>query len=432
MGAVEERTSPPGNVQRMNPSLDLETFSRIIGRVMAVEETMLGGPKQAFEFRARGKLLMESEAAFDQVAGSVKPFGLTPVLREADGLVEFLLVKDPSRPGGNSRTNLILALLTLGSVIFAGAINAVPSSAIPCESPVSLSALLDYQWRLIVIIVREGVAHLADGLPFALSFLAVLGTHEFGHYLAGRRNGTRVTLPFFIPLPLISPFGTLGAVISMQEPPRNRNRLAEIGIAGPLAGFLVALPLLFLGLALSTVEALPTAFGPCEGFSLEGNSILYLLAKLAVFGRMLPAPAHFDTAPALFYLRAFFTGFPFPMEGTDVIIHPLAFGAWAGLMITGLNLIPVGQLDGGHLLYVLLGDRARRMLPWIIAGMIALSFFWPGWLLWVVLIFFFGRVHAVPLDTVTPLSPRHRLLAWAGLILFLLIFTPIPLQVFGA
>lgn len=416
----------------MNAPIDLETFSRIVGRVMAVEETMLGGPKQNFLFRARGRLLMESESAFDQLLAAAKPLGLTPLLREENGRPEILLVKDLSRPGGKSaRTNLILFLLTLASVIYTAAINTVPASAIPCESPTTFADTLRYQWQLIVIVTQQGFANFGAGLPFALSFLAVLGAHEFGHYLAGRKNGTRVTLPFFIPLPLISPFGTLGAVISMQEPPKNRNVLTEIGIAGPLAGFLVALPLLIIGLALSTVEALPTALGPCEGFSLEGNSILYILAKLAVFGRMLPAPAHFDTLPILFYLRSFFAGFPFPMEGTDVIIHPLAFGAWAGLMITGLNLIPAGQLDGGHLLYVLLGKKAGSFLSWIIIGLIVLGYFWPGWFLWVVLIFVFGRTHAEPLDTITPLSPRHRLLAWTGLILFVLIFTPIPLQVFG-
>jgi hypothetical protein len=417
----------------MTASFDLDTLTRIVSRVMAVEETMLGGPRQNFIFRARGHLTLDSEAAYDQLADAVKPLGLTALLRGESGREEILLVKGLSRPGsGNPRVNLLLFILTLASVIFMGAVNALPASAVPCETPTDLAGSLAYQWRMIVIIAQQSFANLGAGLPFALSFLAVLGTHEFGHYLAGRKNKTRVTLPFFIPLPLISPFGTLGAVISMQEPPRNRNVLAEIGIAGPLVGFLVGLPLLVIGLAMSTVEALPVAFGPCEGFSLEGNSIIYILAKLAVFGRMLPAPAHFDTLPVLFYLRSFFTGFPFPMEGMDVIIHPLAFGAWAGLMITGLNLIPAGQLDGGHLLYVLLGDRAGRILPGIIFGMVILGLFWPGWFLWVFLIFFLGRAHAEPLDTVTPLDTRHRILAWTGLILFVLIFTPIPLQVFGA
>lgn len=394
---------------------------------------MLGGPRQNFIFRARGRLILDSEEAYALLSDAVKPLGLSALLRGKSDHAEILLVKGLGRPGGgNPRTNLILFLLTLGSVIFTAAVNEIPASAFPCETPADLFGSLAYQWKLIVVVTLQAFGNLGAGLPFALSFLAVLGTHEFGHYLAGRRNKTRVTLPFFIPLPLVSPFGTLGAVISMREPPRNRNVLAEIGIAGPLAGFLVGLPLLVIGLALSKTAALPTALDACEGFSLEGNSILYMLAKLAVFGRMLPAPAHFDTLPVLFYLKAFFTGFPFPMAGAvDVIIHPLAYGAWAGLMITGLNLIPAGQLDGGHLLYVLLGDRAGRALPWILGGMILLGLFWPGWFLWVILIYFLGRAHAEPLDTITPLSPRHRALAWVGLVLFVLLFTPIPLQVFG-
>jgi len=413
--------------------MDLDTFSRIVGRVMAVEETTLGGGKQPFLFRARGRLTVDSAAAFDQLLAAAQPHGLTPILREENGRHLILLIQQPARTGGPSpRTNLILFILTLVSVILTAAINSIPASAIPCETPAELADTLQYQLRIIWIVIQQGVANFPAGLPFALSFLAVLGAHEFGHYLAGFRNKTRVTLPFFIPLPLISPFGTLGAVISMQQPPKNRNTLTEIGAAGPLAGFIVALPLLVIGLALSTVETLPTTLGPCEGFSLEGNSILYLLAKLAVFGRILPAPAQFDVAPVVFYLRAFFTGFPFPMEGVDVIIHPIAFGAWAGLMITGLNLIPAGQLDGGHLFYVLMGDRARRWLPGILVGLIALGFFWPGWILMAVLVFVFGRTYAEPLDTVTPLDKRHRALAVLGLILFLLLFTPIPLQVFGA
>jgi Zn-dependent protease len=417
----------------MNANPDFETLARIVARVMAAEETTLGGPKQPFVFRARGRLTVESEAAFEELASAVKPLCLMPVLREEAGQQVILLVKDFSRPvgGGSARTNLVLFLLTLASVIYTAAIGSIPTSVVPCETPATLPAALAYQWKMIVLATQWGLTHLGDGLPFALSFLAVLGSHEFGHYLAGRKNKTAVTLPFFIPLPLVSPFGTLGAVISLREPPRNRNVLTEIGIAGPLTGFLVALPLLYIGLIRSTVQALPATLGPCEAIQLEGNSILYILAKLAVFGRMLPAPAHFDIPPLLFYLRSFFTGFPSPVQGTDVILDPIAFGAWAGLMITGLNLIPAGQLDGGHLLYAIFGNRAGKILPWVIVGMIALGWFWPGWFLWVILIFIFGRAHAEPLDTITPLSPRHRALAVIGLILFLLIFTPIPLQIFG-
>jgi hypothetical protein len=412
----------------MNYSVDLDNLVRIVGRVMAVEETTLGGPKQPFVFRARGRLLLESGSAFDQLAEAVKPLGLMPVLSPDNDRQVILLVKDVTGSSvGSGRTNLILFILTLASVILTAAIGSMPPSAVPCEASATLAGF----WKSLVLSVQWSLAHLGAGLPFALSFLAVLGSHEFGHYLAGRKNKTAVTLPFFIPLPLISPFGTLGAVISMREPPKNRNVLTEIGIAGPLTGFLVAIPILVVGLLLSKVQALPTTLGACESFSLEGNSILYMLAKLAVFGRMLPAPAHFDIPPVLFYLRAFFTGFPFPMQGVDVFIHPIASGAWAGLMITGLNLIPAGQLDGGHLFYAIFGNRAGRVLPWIIGGLVFLGLFWPGWFLWVFIIIFLGRAHAEPLDTVTPLSPRHRILAVVGLILFLLIFTPIPLQIFG-
>jgi hypothetical protein len=413
----------------MNANPDFDNLARIVGRVMAADDTMLGGPKQPFLFRASGRLTVESGAAYEELAAAVKPLGLVPVLREENGRHVILLVKDFSRRGGSPRTNLILFILTLASVIFIAAFDAVPSSAIPCETPATAAS----QWKAFLLALQWSLAHLGAGLPFALAFLAVLGSHELGHYLVGRKNNTAVSLPFFIPLPLpgFTPFGTMGAVISMREPPKNRNVLTEIGIAGPLTGFLVAIPILIAGLVLSTVESLPATLGSCTGYTLEGNSIAYILAKLAVFGRMLPSPARFDIPPVLYYLRLFFTGAPSPIQGVDVIIHPIAFGAWAGLMITGLNLIPAGQLDGGHLFYAIFGNRAGRILPWIIVGLVALGLFWPGWFLFVILIFIFGRSHAEPLDTVTPLSPRHKALAVLGLILFLLIFTPIPLQGFG-
>jgi membrane-associated protease RseP (regulator of RpoE activity) len=116
------------------------------------------------------------------------------------------------------------------------------------------------------------------------------------------------------------------------------------------------------------------------------------------------------------------------MPGVDVMISPLASGAWVGLMITGINLIPAGQLDGGHMLTALLGAKAGRSLPWILGGMLALGLFWSGWFFWALLIVVFGRVRAEPLDTITPLSRRHRWLALAGLALFLILFVPIPLQ----
>jgi membrane-associated protease RseP (regulator of RpoE activity) len=143
---------------------------------------------------------------------------------------------------------------------------------------------------------------------------------------------------------------------------------------------------------------------PAGGYQMEGNSILYAAAKFLVFGQLLPA------------------------NGVDVFIHPVAFAAWAGLLVTGLNLIPAGQLDGGHIAYALLGPRGARTVTWIVlAGLAGLSFLWNGWLLWLGLVFLFSRLQDMPLDDLTELTPQQRTFAAGMLVVFLLVFTPIPL-----
>jgi membrane-associated protease RseP (regulator of RpoE activity) len=169
--------------------------------------------------------------------------------------------------------------------------------------------------------------------------------------------------------------------------------------------------------------------------TLEGNSVLYVLSKYLVFHQWLPSPASFGgIPPLLYYARYFFTGHPLPAGGLDVNLHPIAWAGWAGLLVTALNLIPAGQLDGGHMLYVLLGTRrARQTLPFILVGLILLGFVWSGWWLWAALIFFLvGRSYAEPLDQITPLNPARKALAVLALIIFLLVFTPVPLQSLGA
>ena len=271
------------------------------------------------------------------------------------------------------------------------------------------------------------IQSLPAGLPFAISMLAILLAHEFGHYLVGRYHHSPVTLPYFIPLPL-SPFGTMGAFIQMKAPPKNKRTLLDIGIAGPLSGLLVAIPVLFLGLSLSEVS--PIQLAPGEGITLEGNSLLYLLAKLIVFGKLLPAPESYGgIAPLWYWTRYFFTGSPLPLGGLDVMIHPIAWAGWAGLLVTALNLIPAGQLDGGHMIYVLIGKRARQLWPFILAALIGLGFFWSGWWLWAGLIFFLGRIYAEPLDQITTLNTPRKFLAVLGILIFLLVFTPVPLIV---
>jgi membrane-associated protease RseP (regulator of RpoE activity) len=209
--------------------------------------------------------------------------------------------------------------------------------------------------------------------------------------------------------------------------------LADIGIAGPLAGFVVAVPVLLIGLSLSNLDSLPSiGAAAAAGISLEGNSLVYLLSKLVVFGQMLPAPVDYDgVAPVIYWLRFILTARPFPAGGLDVMLHPVAWAGWAGLLVTGLNLIPAGQLDGGHILYVLFGRRtAQRVLPFVLVGLVALGFVWSVWWFWALIIFFLGRVHAEPLNAITPLDNRRKILAIAALVLFVLTFTPVPLSLY--
>ena len=245
--------------------------------------------------------------------------------------------------------------------------------------------------------------NLLDGIPYAVSLLAILMAHEMGHYLVGRRLHAPVSLPYFLPLP-VPPLGTLGAVITMNGPVRNRRHLLAIAAAGPLAGLVVAIPVLLIGLSMSSVEPLPTT----GQFMAEGNSLLYLALKFITFGQLLPS------------------------HGLDVVVSPIAFAGWAGILITGLNLIPAGQLDGGHIVYALVGQRyARYVLYAVLAALAVLAIFWQGWLLWMVLIFLFGRTRLAPLDEITELTTPQKVFAAAMLVLFFVVFTPVPLSVVG-
>jgi len=269
-----------------------------------------------------------------------------------------------------------------------------------------------------------------QGWPFAVSLLGILLAHEFGHYLVGRARGEKVTLPYFIPFPF-SAFGTMGAFINMKEIPKNRKYLMDIGIAGPLIGLLVAIPVLFIGLRLSSVTPIQTDLPEGYVHFLEGNSIFYLFAKFISFGKLLPQPASYgDMLPFVYWVRYFFTGSPMPLSGLDVQIHPVAWAGWAGLFVTAINLIPAGQLDGGHIFYVLFGKKtAQKAFPFILGAMVLLGFSWSGWWMWAALILFMGRRYAEPLDQITTIDRKRKVLGWVALVIFILIFIPVPLVI---
>lgn len=399
---------------------DLDELTRIVSGVFIIEDITRGDGKQGYLVRYRGRLVAEDSAqAYDQLAEALRPHNITPLFRKEKEQQVVLLVQGVIRPEPSKTwVNALLFALTMVSVFIAGTYYTLGSTYQGPPNP-SFQALWPY--------VRSSVG---GGLAFMVSLLAILVAHEFGHYLAGRYHRTHVTLPYFIPLPV--GLGTMGAFIRLKEPPKNKRILLDIGIAGPLAGLVVAIPVLIIGLMLSEVSAIPAQLPPGTGLQIEGNSLLYLLAKYLVFGQLLPAPGSYGSLSSLqYWVMYFFTGHPLPLGGVDVMLSPVAWAAWAGLLVTALNLIPAGQLDGGHLIYVLLGKRANLLLPFILVILVLLGFVWPGWWLWAFLIFILGRLHAEPLDQITSLNPARRAVAWLGIIVFILVFTPVPLLAVG-
>jgi membrane-associated protease RseP (regulator of RpoE activity) len=383
-----------------------DQYTSIIARYLRIDDTTWGEEKKGYLVRYRGQLYNQDSAqAYDQLAQALRPINITPLFRLEEDRHVILLLNGIIQPKPTKIWgNILFFVLTVLSVMFVGAENT--TSALPAT-------------------FNSWVKFMLGGLPFAIALLAILACHEFGHYLAGRYHKTAVTLPFFIPFPL-SYFGTMGAFIQLKEPPKNRRILLDIGIAGPLAGLIVAIPVLLYGLYLSPVDRLPSQLPVLQIF--EGNSILYLLLKFIVKGQLLPQPyTYAGLSPIIYWVRYFFTGSPLPAGGLDVSLNPIAWAGWIGLLVTSLNLIPAGQLDGGHIMYVLLGKRASRLLPFILIALVALGLVWSGWWLWAALIFFLGRYHAEPLDQITPLDSKRRVLAVLGVIVFILVFMPVPL-----
>jgi membrane-associated protease RseP (regulator of RpoE activity) len=233
------------------------------------------------------------------------------------------------------------------------------------------------------------------GLMFNVPLLAILGVHELGHYAAARRHRVDVTPPFFLPAP--SFIGTFGAFIKIRSPLPHRNALFDVGVAGPLAGALVAIPVLVIGLGMSEVRAAVPGGIPL------GESLIFKAAAWLVLG---PVP-----------------------KGHDVVLHPVAFAGWIGLFVTMLNLIPSGQLDGGHVAYAVFGDRyaeAARLVPY---ALLLMGIAWVGWFVWAGLLFVLGTRHQRPLLDQVPLTPGRRLLGAAAALLFLLSFSLNPFPI---
>ncbi len=335
-----------------------------------------------------GQLLIDSETAYAKLDDALKGIQHFAVFRELNGKHFIFILNGRVDPQPRSWVpNLLLFLATLVSVLIVG-------------TQIALNELIHNQPELLEPLLSNFWGELWRGAPYAISILLILGAHELGHYFAARYHKIAVTLPYFIPAPLISLLGTFGAFIQIREPMRNRKVLLDIGVAGPLAGLVFCIPILLIGLATSQT-------GPISvGGQVEGNSILYALSKILVFGQFLPNGE------------------------MDVYVNQLAWAGWTGLLVTALNLIPIGQLDGGHILYALIGERAQKLYYPLIGGVFLLVLFASDmWLFWLILLVLFGRLYAMPLDTITRLDSRRRWVGLFALFIFCITFVPVPFTV---
>jgi len=271
-----------------------------------------------------------------------------------------------------TRTHVLLFIATFITTLLAGALL---NGVIPWEQPEKIYL----------------------GLPFSLTLLLILLTHELSHYFMSRRHNVSATLPYFIPAPSI--IGTFGAVIKMKPPIPDRRSLIDIGASGPIAGFIVAVVAAVIGLSLS--EAKPT--GELQGGLVFGTSILFdFLSKMIL-----------NVDP----------------EKYDILLHPVAFAGWIGLLVTSLNLLPIGQLDGGHITYALLGEKHEWISKGMIPVLIALGLlFWLGWIVWAIIMIFLGYRHPPVMYPWIQLDRKRKIVGWIALAIFILTFTPAPVK----
>jgi membrane-associated protease RseP (regulator of RpoE activity) len=284
--------------------------------------------------------------------------------------------------------HVLLFMLTLATTTLAGAYHYAGFLAFDGRTNVTA---MPFAWLYL------------HGFWYSTTILAILGCHELGHYLACRYYDVDASLPFFLPMPLTLLTGTLGAFIRIREPIPRKRMLFDIGIAGPIAGFLVAIPALFIGLAMSTVVRVP----PNASDLVElGEPLAFKAATWALFGAQ--------------------------PDGYTINMHPVAFAAWFGLLATALNLFPIGQLDGGHIMYAVLGRWSTYVTMLMVGVAMGLAYFSSSWIVWTVLtiamLLAFGFRHPHVFDEHVPLDRGRIALAAFALIMFVVCFTPSPIR----
>ena len=356
-----------------------DVFRRSVDDVLTVYDQ--GDRNGVFVFR--GQLAVAPERALSILRDRFGRFGYTPYIRADRGGVLVQALPTMAEPDRSRLTlNVVLAVLTVLSTLLAG------TQFIGSPTFDALRRAPSWWWLL-------------SGIPFAATLLVTLAVHEFGHYFTARYYGVSVSLPYFIPVPPPFLFGTLGAVIRMRSPAADKNVLFDIAAAGPIAGLLIAVPALLLGIQWSVVG--PMIPGAWVTF---GDSALTHALIALRFGAIPP--------------------------GMKLYTHPVFDAAWVGLLVTALNLMPVGQLDGGRIAYALFGARHRAVGIGTFLALLALGVAsWsPNWVVWgLFILFFVGFRHGPPLDDVTPLTPGRRIVGFACLLLLVLLVPPLPIEI---
>lgn len=363
------------------PTSRLELIGQLRSRLIEVlpDAETLWSQREEATISFRGHLALDPERAYALLRGRFAEIGYTPLLREQDGYNVVVALPHVFEPKPTRWiVNLVLLVLTLLTTTAMGAVMEQGERLL--ENPRLL-----FEQPLLFL----------TGIPASLTLMSILGIHELAHYFVARKHNLDRSLPYFIPVPFA--FGTLGAIIFAREPWENRKTLFDVGIAGPLAGFAVALPLFFIGLMLSPASP------PIPDSTPLGSPLLLRWIEDLVY-----------------LLR----GIP---QDHEIYVNAMTFAAWFGLVITGVNLLPAGQLDGGHIAHALLGRWASVLGIFVLLTLFALgAVMWKGWFLWAAFILFSGWQHPAPLNALAPLGKKRAVIGVLVWLLTFLLFTPVP------
>lgn len=357
-------------------SREIELVKGLVARYFPVYDVKVNYDVVQFFCRIDETTLEDN---FERLREEMSPHGYIPMVTYDKGEHIIMVGRKPPAKYKSIYVNLVMLIITFVAMMFAGILDWSSYADVPGDQMFSVENIL------------TGI------LVFTLPLMAILGVHELGHFFMARRRKVAASLPFFIPS--VPPLGTFGAFISLRDPIPNRKSLLEIGVAGPLAGLALAIPIAILGLILTNMEARPVPDDLGSGGLVRISfPMIYLWLEQLV-----------------------------PLQG-DYLLHPTAFAAWVGFLVTALNLLPAGQLDGGHIARALLGPNAKYASWAAIAALIALSFFYWSWLLFAILILFLGAKHPPPLNDINKLDAKRKMIGVFAFVVLIIAFVPIPMS----